>query len=96
MARKIKGPFCDVSIHTVGTVGSTSNNNDVFFNLMHSEIAMQHQADEFSSTRLTQMVHRIKKRSATKKVKSSCGHTTKNLDPMIDLFGPIGFNQRHI
>ena len=61
MARKISGPFCDVSIHTTGNIGSTLNNNDVFFNLMHSEMAMHSNADEFSSTRLTQFVDRIKK-----------------------------------
>ena len=92
MARKINGPFCNVSIQSIGSVGSTLNNNDVFFNLMHSEMAIQQRADEFSSTRLTQMVDRIKKRSRTKKTRPSCRNNTEKCDPSIDLFGPIGFN----
>ena len=92
MARKINGPFCDVSIQTIGSMGSTSNNNDVFFNLIHSEMAMHSNADEFSSTRLTQFVDRIKKRANIKKSTKSSPHNSENLDPTTDLYGPTGFN----
>ena len=92
MARKINGPFCNVSIQSIGSVGSTLNNNDVFFNLMHSEMAIQQRADEFSSTRLTQMVDRIKKKSHKKKHAHPAEIITEKCDPTIDLFGPIGFN----
>lgn len=92
MARKISGPFCDVSIHTTGNIGSTLNNNDVFFNLMHSEMAMHSNADEFSSTRLTQFVDRIKKRGSIKRTTKSSSHHTENLDPYTDMYGPTGFN----
>jgi hypothetical protein len=92
MARKIHGPFCDVSIQTIGSLGSTTNNNDVFFNLMHSEMAMHTHADEFSSTQLTQFVDRIKKRARTKANTKSSTHHTVNLDPYTDMYGPSGFN----
>ena len=91
MARKINGPFCDVSIQTIGNVGSTTNNNDVFFNLIHSEMAMHNNADEFSSTQLTQFVDRIKKRASLKRTTKSNRNHTEKLDPNVDLFGPTGF-----
>lgn len=92
MARKINGPFCDVSIQTIGSLGSTTNNNDVFFNLMHSEMALHTNADEFSSTQLTQFVDRIKKRSKIKNTTKTSIQHTENLDPFTDMFGPTGFN----
>ena len=81
MARKINGPFCDVSIQTIGSLGSTTNNNDVFFNLMHSEMALHTNADEFSSAQLTQFVDRIKKRSKIKDTTKTSIQHTENLDP---------------
>ena len=92
MARKINGPFCDVSIQTIGSLGSTTNNNDVFFNLMHSEMALHTNADEFSSAQLTQFVERIKKRSKIKTTTKTSIQHTENLDPFTDMFGPTGFN----
>ena len=90
MARKIRGPFNDVNIQTIGHVGSTTNNNDVFFNLIHSELAMHSSADEFSSTQLTQFVDRIKKRTRNKKGTATSRSVTKKLDPFVDLLGPTG------
>ncbi len=91
MARKIKGPFTDVNIQTIGSQGTSRNNNDVFFNLIHSEIAMHSTADEFSSTQLTQFVDRIKKRTKLKKSSEASSNVTKKLDPFVDLLGPTGF-----
>ncbi len=91
MARKINGPFADVSIQTIGQNGSTTNNNDVFFNLIHSEMSMHSSADEFSATHLTKFVDRIKKRTSAKKTTKSSRNNTKKLDPFVDLLGPTGF-----
>ena len=95
MARKINGPFCDVSIQTVGHVGSTTNNNDVFFNLMHSEMAMHNAADEFSSTQRTQFVDRIKRIAKLSRSSNTTREDTQNLDPFIDITGPKGFQNKY-
>ena len=55
MARKINGPFGDVSIHTIGQMGSTTTNNDVFFNLIHSEMNLY--AHEYSSTEVLSLLN---------------------------------------
>ena len=93
MARKINGPFGDVSIHTTGQMGSTTTNNDVFFNLIHSEMNLY--AHEFSSTRSAQFVERLKRKTKTNQLSKSNRDETQNLDPFIDVLGPIGFQQKY-
>jgi len=93
MARKINGPFGDVSIHTIGQQGSTTTNEDVFFNLINSEI--NNFADDFSSTRNTQFVDRIKRIAMLKRSSETTREDTQNLDPYIDLLGPKGFQNKY-
>ncbi len=92
MARKINGPFGDVSIHIHGQQGSTTTNEDVFFNLIHSEI--NRYAEEFSSTQRTQIVDKIKRRGKLNKASKSTREDTQNLDPFVDLLGPGGFQNK--
>lgn len=93
MARKINGPFGDVSIHTIGQQGSTVTNEDVFFNLIHSELSGY--ADEFSSTRRTQFVDRIKRMAKLSRSSNTTREDTQNLDPFIDVTGPKGFQNKY-
>ena len=93
MARKINGPFGDVSIHTIGQQGSTVTNDDVFFNLIHSELSGY--ADEFSSTRQTQFVDRIKRMAKLSRSSNTTREDTQNLDPFIDVTGPKGFQNKY-
>ena len=93
MARKINGPFGDVSIHTIGQMGSTTTNNDVFFNLIHSEMNLY--AHEYSSTRSAQLVERLKRKTKNNRLSTSRRDETQNLDPFIDHLGPSGFQQRY-
>ena len=92
MARKINGPFGDVSIHVIGQQGSTTSNDDVFFNLINSEL--NHYVDEFSSTRRTRIVDRVKYRGKLKESSKTTREETQNLDPFIDQFGPNGFQNK--
>ncbi|MEK9727293.1 MAG: hypothetical protein VW397_04200 [Candidatus Margulisiibacteriota bacterium] len=92
MARKINGPFGDVSIYTHGQQGSTTTNEDVFFNLIHSEMNLY--ADEFSSAQRTRIVDKITQLGKAKKSTPSTREETQNLDPFIDILGPSGFQNK--
>ena len=91
MARKISGPFSDVSIQSTGNVGSTTSNSEIFLNLIHNEMSVYSNADEFSSTHLTDFVERVKKKSNTKKSSNSNRHNSRKINPLIDLLGPEGY-----
>jgi hypothetical protein len=93
MARKINGPFGDISIATIGQQGSTTTNEDVFFNLIHSELDLY--TDEFSSTRRTQFVDRIKRLGRSHRSSKITRENTQNLDPYIDVTGPKGFQNKY-
>ena len=90
MARKINGPFGDVSIHTIGQMGSTTTNNDVFFNLIHSEMNLY--AHEYSSTRSAQLVERLKTKNQEQPIINQSGDETQNLIRLLTTWDHPGFN----
>ena len=52
-------------------------------------------AHEFSSTRSAQFVERLKRKTKTNRLSKSNRDETQNLDPFIDVLGPIGFQQKY-
>ena len=94
MARKISGPFSDVSIHSTGNIGSTTSNNEVFLNLIHNEMSRYSSADEFSSTHLVDFVERIKKKSKLRKGSQTNRENSRKMNPLIDLLGPESYKNR--
>ena len=87
MARKITGPFCDVTIQTIGHMGSTSVHNDAFFKLVLDEIAIYSNTDELSSAKISSFVEKIQKKSKAKKTTHTNRNNTRKLNPKVDLFG---------
>ena len=49
MARKISGPFNNVTIQTIGHMGSTSMYNDDFSKIVLDQMAIFSQSDELSA-----------------------------------------------
>tara|TARA_S200000501_G_C20734362_1_gene704317 strand:- start:791 stop:1081 length:291 start_codon:yes stop_codon:yes gene_type:complete len=94
MARKISGPFTDVSIQSVGNVGTTTSNNEVFHNLIHNEMAIYKEADKFSSAHLVDFVERVKKKQRLKKGSKTKRDNTRKINPLIDLLGPQNYINR--
>ena len=84
MARKINGPFGDVSITSIGHQGSTCTNEDVFFHLMASET--RELSDAFSSPQGTNMVERIARRASLHTTSHTTRDTASNNAHRLDAF----------
>ena len=76
MARKINGPFGDISIATVGQLGSTPTNLDIFTHMLSSQMAQYDHT--FSSTQSNKMIEKIKEASKGHQGSESTREDSKN------------------
>ena len=91
MARKVNGPFNNVTIQTIGHMGSTSVYTDNFSKLVIDNMTLFCNADEMSTIHLTDFVEKIKKRTKSKKSKKQNRSFSKKQAPIVDLLGPENY-----
>tara|TARA_A100001015_G_C14552433_1_gene542101 strand:- start:101 stop:394 length:294 start_codon:yes stop_codon:yes gene_type:complete len=91
MARKISGPFNNVTIQTIGHMGSTSMYNDDFSKIVLDQMAIFSQSDELSAIHLTDFVDKMRKRLKQQNSKKTNRLHSKKQAPIVDLIGPENY-----